>query len=102
MTTTFLKPLTFLICLCSYVFFQSLLISGYLPASLSTIEKRYDLQSQDTGLIISAYDFGALLFIVPVSFFGGSSHRPRWIATGAMFVAIANVMMSLRKDDQIQ
>ena len=90
-----IAPIPFLAFLCLYVFCQSLILAGYTPAVLNTIEKRYNLLTTEAGLIISAYDIGSLCVVVFISYLGGSSHRPQWIAWGAVLVGICTILMSL-------
>lgn len=54
-------PVSYLICICSLVFIQSLVVSGYSSGILTTIEKRYDLWSRELGYIISSYDITTMV-----------------------------------------
>uniref|UniRef100_A0A452IG82 Solute carrier organic anion transporter family member n=1 Tax=Gopherus agassizii TaxID=38772 RepID=A0A452IG82_9SAUR len=70
-------------------------LSGYLKSSISTIEKRYGLSSQTSGLLASFNEVGNTLLIVFVSYFGSRVNRPRFIGCGAILVSIAGFLMSL-------
>uniref|UniRef100_A0A8C4VLH1 Solute carrier organic anion transporter family member n=1 Tax=Gopherus evgoodei TaxID=1825980 RepID=A0A8C4VLH1_9SAUR len=74
---------------------SQLLLSGYLKSSISTIEKRYGLSSQTSGLLASFNEVGNTLLIVFVSYFGSRVNRPRFIGCGAILVSIAGFLMSL-------
>ncbi|NWI18067.1 SO2B1 protein, partial [Crypturellus soui] len=74
---------------------SQLLISGYLKSTISTIERRYGLSSQTTGLLTSFNEVGNTLLIVLISYFGSRVHRPRFIGCGAILVALAGFLMSL-------
>ena len=89
------KPLVYLVCICALVFVQSMVVSGYTSAILTTIESRYELRSSELGLIISAYDIASLVAGVFVSYLGGTRHRTRWLGTGAIFIAIGSVCFTL-------
>ncbi|XP_063041606.1 solute carrier organic anion transporter family member 2B1 [Engraulis encrasicolus] len=71
---------------------SQLLVSGYLKASISTIEKRYGLTSQKSGLFAAFNEVGNTILIVFVSFFGARVHRPRFIGVGAI-IASAGVFV---------
>ncbi|NXE27929.1 SO2B1 protein, partial [Ardeotis kori] len=74
---------------------SQLLVSGYLKSSISTIEKRYGLSSQTSGLLASFNEVGNTLLIVFISYFGSRVHRPRFIGCGAILVSVAGFLMSL-------
>ncbi|XP_010213552.1 PREDICTED: solute carrier organic anion transporter family member 2B1, partial [Tinamus guttatus] len=74
---------------------SQLLISGYMKSTISTIERRYGLSSQTTGLLTSFNEVGNTLLIVLISYFGSRVHRPRFIGCGAILVALAGFLMSL-------
>ncbi|XP_006875498.1 PREDICTED: solute carrier organic anion transporter family member 2B1 [Chrysochloris asiatica] len=72
-----------------------LMISGYLKSSISTVEKRFGLSSQTSGLLVAFNEVGNTALIVFVSYFGSRAHRPRLIGCGAVLVALAGLLMSL-------
>ncbi|XP_048216459.1 LOW QUALITY PROTEIN: solute carrier organic anion transporter family member 2B1 [Perognathus longimembris pacificus] len=72
-----------------------LMISGYLKSSISTVEKRFGLSSQTSGLLAAFNEVGNTALIVFVSYFGSRVHRPRMIGCGAVMVALAGLLMSL-------
>ncbi|NXE94419.1 SO2B1 protein, partial [Menura novaehollandiae] len=74
---------------------SQLLVSGYLKSSISTIERRYGLSSQTSGLLASFNEVGNTLLIVFISYFGSRVHRPRFIGSGALLVSLAGFLMSL-------
>ncbi|NXQ27717.1 SO2B1 protein, partial [Alaudala cheleensis] len=75
--------------------FSQLLASGFLKSSVSTIEIRYGLSSQTSGLLASFNEVGNTLLIVFVSYLGSRVHRPRFIGIGALLVSLASFLMSL-------
>lgn len=72
-----------------------LMISGYLKSSISTVEKRFGLSSQTSGLLAAFNEVGNTTLIVFVSYFGIRVHRPRLIGCGAILVALAGLLMTL-------
>ncbi|KAM6290489.1 solute carrier organic anion transporter family member 2B1 [Porphyrio hochstetteri] len=74
---------------------SQLLVSGYLKSSISTIERRYGLSSQTSGILTSFNEVGNTLLIIFISYFGSRVHRPRFIGCGAILVSLARFLMSL-------
>ncbi|XP_066502050.1 solute carrier organic anion transporter family member 2B1 [Hoplias malabaricus] len=72
-----------------------LLVSGYLKGSISTIERRYGLSSQKSGLLASFNEVGNTVLIVFVSFLGSRVHRPRCIGIGAIIASMAAFLIAL-------
>uniref|UniRef100_H9GK46 Solute carrier organic anion transporter family member n=1 Tax=Anolis carolinensis TaxID=28377 RepID=H9GK46_ANOCA len=72
-----------------------LMTSSYMRSTISTIEKRFGLSSQTSGLLVSFNEVGNTLLIIFVSYFGSRVHRPRFIGYGAILVALSGLITSL-------
>ena len=66
---------------------------------LSTIQTRYQFTSTAAGFIAVSYDVTVTISIVFISYFGGKTHRPRWLGvsllimgTGALVFASPQVL----------
>ncbi|XP_061485111.1 solute carrier organic anion transporter family member 2B1 isoform X2 [Rhineura floridana] len=74
---------------------SQLMTSGYMKSSISTIEKRFGLSSQTSGLVASFNEVGNTVLIIFVSYMGSRVHRPRFIGCGAILVSMAGLVISL-------
>lgn len=62
---------------------------------LTTLERRFNLQSADVGVIASSFEIGNLSLILFVSYFGARAHRPRLIACGGIVMALGALLSAL-------
>ncbi|KAM9507560.1 solute carrier organic anion transporter family member 4C1 isoform 1-T1 [Guaruba guarouba] len=75
--------------------FQGMVVNGLINISISTIEKRYELNSSLTGLISASYDISFCVLALFVSFFGERGHKPRWLAFSAFMLGLGSLIFSL-------
>lgn len=62
---------------------------------LTTLERRFNLQSADVGVIASSFEIGNLVLILFVSYFGAKAHRPRLIGCGGIIMALGALLSAL-------
>lgn len=67
---------------------------GLTSVSLTAIEKRYRLTSTAVGVIPICYDIAVTLSIVFISYFGGKSHKPRWLGFSMITLALGTFLFS--------
>ncbi|XP_077989832.1 solute carrier organic anion transporter family member 3A1-like [Glandiceps talaboti] len=81
---------------CLTIFLYSL-VTDYSSSVLTTIERRYNLNSAQLSSLVSISQAGVLLTIMPVSYLGGrpSSSRPRWVGCGLITVAFGTFIRAL-------
>ncbi|XP_038051583.1 solute carrier organic anion transporter family member 2A1-like [Patiria miniata] len=67
----------------------------YMAGVVSTIEKRFQLKSSESGLLMSMNDISSLSGVLFVAHFGGRSHRPRIIGISCLLVALGSFLHAL-------
>ena len=79
-----LNPRWLLACLSLAAIVQGMIFTNVV---ISSIERRFGLHSTQSGIIAGSYDFGSLLAVIPVTYFGGrpGASKAAYIASG-MFV----------------
>ncbi|KAI6231989.1 Solute carrier organic anion transporter family member [Aphelenchoides besseyi] len=83
-----------LLWLCWFCAIQGIIVNGLVPSSISTIERRFQLSTSTIGRIMQFYDFGYVLFCIPVSYFGGRHSKPLALAIGLLLMATGAFMFS--------
>ncbi|XP_004841073.1 solute carrier organic anion transporter family member 4A1 isoform X3 [Heterocephalus glaber] len=91
----FNTPKGFLFFLCAASFLQGMTVNGFINTVITSIERRYDLHSYQSGLIASSYDIAACLCLTFVSYFGGSGHKPRWLGWGVLLLGAGSLVFAL-------
>ncbi|KAF8383700.1 hypothetical protein PRIPAC_72842 [Pristionchus pacificus] len=73
---------------------EGLIVNGLVPSSISTIERRFKLSTSTIGRIMQFYDFGYVLFCIPVSYFGGRHSKPVVLAIGLAVMLTGSFVFS--------
>lgn len=90
----FRSPIAVLICLCIASGLQGFIVNGLIPVVLSSLEVRFGLSSTDSGIIPSTYDTAVVVFLIPISYFGGVGHKPRWLGLGVLIMGLGAFLFS--------
>lgn len=67
----------------------------YFVVTLTTLEKRFKIQSQTTGIILSGNEISQIMLSLILSYVGGQRNRPCWIAWGMVFCGISCFIIAL-------
>ncbi|XP_071040484.1 solute carrier organic anion transporter family member 74D isoform X2 [Parasteatoda tepidariorum] len=66
----------------------------YFIGCISTLEKRYLFESKVTGIIMIGEEISPICFGFLIGYFGGKSHRPRFIALALMIGFLSTLVMA--------
>ncbi|XP_034028011.1 solute carrier organic anion transporter family member 4A1 [Thalassophryne amazonica] len=80
--------------LCVASFLQGMIVNGFINTVVTSIERRFDLPSYQTGLIASFYDIASCICLAFVSYFGGMGHKPRWLGWGILIMAMGSLVFA--------
>jgi len=72
-----------------------MVVNGFVSVVISTIERRFELSSKQSGFVASGYDISSVLCLIPVSYIGGRGHKPRWIAAGVFLLGLGSFVFAL-------
>ncbi|XP_050389881.1 solute carrier organic anion transporter family member 5A1 [Patella vulgata] len=85
----------FVACMSLLLIVTGALSTGYLNSVITTIEKRFEIGSAVSGIVIASYETGSLISVIFVSYLGGRRHIPKWIAYGVITMGIGAFIFAL-------
>ncbi|KAL8561510.1 hypothetical protein ACOMHN_057204 [Nucella lapillus] len=91
----FRKPVWMLVCLCWAGATQGMVVNGFVNVVISTVERRFELSSTESGIIASCYDIAAVLCLIPLTYFGGRGRKPVYLAVGMVVLGIGSFVFSI-------
>lgn len=84
-----------LLWMCWFCTVQGLLVNGLVPSAITSIERRFQFSSSTIGCIMQFYDFGYVLFCIPVSYFGGRHSKPMVLGIGLLLMSLGSFIFSM-------
>ncbi|XP_076337292.1 solute carrier organic anion transporter family member 74D-like isoform X2 [Tachypleus tridentatus] len=90
----FASPKTYLL-IFSFVSLTQGAYITYFAGILSTIEKRFAFKSKTAGILLIADNISPIITGALVGFYGGSGHRPRWLAAGMILSSLSCLTSAL-------
>ncbi|XP_058143277.1 solute carrier organic anion transporter family member 4A1 [Dasypus novemcinctus] len=91
----FHTPRGLLLVLCAASFLQGMTVNGLINTVVTSLERRFNLRSSQSGLIASSYDIAACLCLTFVSYVGGRGHKPRWLGHGVLLMGVGSLVFAL-------
>ncbi len=90
----YLSPPWLLAALCFAGVVQGMIFTNVV---ITTLEKRFGLQSTQSGFIAGSYDLGSLVAVIPVTFYGGRPgvNKARFIAIGLLMMGLGSFVFAL-------
>lgn len=67
---------------------QGMTVGGISSAVLTTIEKRFQFTSRETGFIAASNDISAILLTFIASYCGGYGNKSKWLGYGALITGV--------------
>lgn len=61
----------------------------YFAVTLTTIEKRFKIPSQTTGIILCGNEVSQIILSLLLTYFGGQKHIPKWMSWGVVSSAVS-------------
>ena len=77
------------------IFCQAMVVSGFVGATISTIERRFGLSSSQTAWIPATYDIAGAPVMLVIGYLGLTLRRPVWIGGGLIMVGIGFVVYTI-------
>ena len=76
-------------------FVQGAIVNGFVSLVVSTLEKRFNINSAQSGNIGGSYDIGFMLAIIPMTYFGGKrgASKPRYCKLFAWRLFIISIIL---------
>ena len=61
---------------------------------MTSLETRYKFSATQLGMMTSTFDFTVLVTVIFISYFGGNSHKPRWLGVGVFIQGLGSLLFA--------
>lgn len=76
---------------------QGMTVSGLISASVPHIEREFGFTSTQSGILLASNDLTGFLFVLFVSYYGETGHKPTWLGIGSILTGLGAFIFSLPK-----
>ncbi|CAD6194365.1 unnamed protein product [Caenorhabditis auriculariae] len=83
----------FMAFVCANAFLQGAIVNGLVSTSISSIEKRFNLTSTQSGTFAATYDVFVTIMLLPLALYTAKVNKVRAIGWGMIFVGIGGVLI---------
>lgn len=73
---------------------HNFLTNGVISVVLPTLERRFQLKSFESAMILSSYNVANVLAVTPVSFMGSTRNKPMFVAFGVLTVGTGSLLFA--------
>ncbi|KAJ8321940.1 hypothetical protein KUTeg_000411 [Tegillarca granosa] len=91
----FRNPPCVLVWLCFAGAIQGMVVNGFVNVVISSVERRYELSSTESGFIASSYDVAVVLCLLPITYFGGFGCKPRYLGIGLFIIGLGSFVFTI-------
>ena len=77
-----------------YLFIHQFIVTGISNVVVTSLEKRFFLNSSQVGTIFSCFDISNLILTIVVSYFG-YRHKPKWLGSGSFVFGLGCLIFAL-------
>ena len=64
--------------------FLGMMVNGFIGAAIPHIEREFGITSTESGILLAANDLTGFLFVLFVSYYGETGHKPKWLGVGSI------------------
>ena len=86
---------SFTVVACTFLVLQAMYASGFIPSTLTTFEREFGLSSLQASTIVTGYTIAKLFLGVPMTYFGGKQHVPRFLGITCLVCGLSAILTSV-------